>query len=68
VKPTITRAGNRIVSIKFQGTWPNQWKQYQWILDEMPNDEAKAEWLRSPLQLQRESTPFGEFVTVRRAS
>jgi len=56
------------VSIKFQGTWPDQWKQYQSILDEMPNDEAKAEWLRSPLQLQRESTPFGEFVTVRRAS
>lgn len=46
MKPTITRVGERIVRIRFEVTCDKPVSQYRSILNDMPDDKAKREWMR----------------------
>lgn len=44
-KPLVTRVGERIVRIRFEVTCDKPFHQYLSILDDMPDDKAKREWI-----------------------
>lgn len=50
-KPLVTRVGERIVRIRFEVTCDKPFHQYLSILNDMPDDKAKREWIASGTQL-----------------
>lgn len=44
-KPTITRVGERITRIRFEVTCDKPYHQYLSVLNDIPDDEAKREWM-----------------------
>jgi hypothetical protein len=44
-KPLVTRVGDRIVRIRFEVTCDKPFHQYLSILNDMPDDKAKREWI-----------------------
>ena len=47
MKPTITRVGERITRIRFEVTSSKPHLQYLSILDTIPDDKSKREWMRN---------------------
>jgi len=50
-KPTITRVGDRIVRIRFEVTCDKPFHQYLSILNDMPDDKAKREWIAGATEM-----------------
>jgi len=48
---TVSRAGDRITKIRFQVTSDKPFHQYLSILNDMPDDKAKREWIAGVTQL-----------------